>query len=558
MKIIEFKRVIGIFLCIAVIQSFLVSAAYKDDFNGSYSELNCAEDDCDCLEPVSDMFRVVSPESQVNLYNKIVMEGSIKEVQNYYKKLGQTDGIPIIPPTTLKVEKFMRYTPYNDNDIVSTVNGRNVTAYQVAVNAVMSGCSAEYMPVCIAFVKAMGNGEYMSSLKNGSSTPMLCISGPVSRQLGIDNTQGMTLEEANLVIGRFIELSLINLAGVKIERNNPFGYVQPLVFSENEKACLETGWNPLHKEKGYDLNDSVITASSFSMWGNNLTPATDLPEEIMKLIAWDITEKNLGALGGADSYALKNTRRVIFITEPVAKVLSTRYITKENLEDALIENARLPIWSRAKAYYYGNAEISLSKSFEEVYEELKVADEAKYIQSPSWIEGIADEKIESVYLMKKGNTDIIITGDSSRNKTQVMPGGYSVTVEIELPDMWDLFLTSMSYKKLSDFHISEKNSSILSLKNLNVDLKDGTYRILEFASMEKSLTSEGRVCFDSSSDKLYYWEYGKKEADSKKLNSKTDASLITYLGNLGANSSFTVDGGKITEVVIRFSSNAQN
>ena len=101
---------------------------------------------------------------------------------------------------------------------------------------------------------------------------MMYVNGPIARQIGIDNTQGMTTEETNIAIARFMELALINFAGIR--RTNAFGNVQPLVFSENDEVCLQIGWTPHHVEKGWQLNDNVITATSFAMWGNNVTPAT--------------------------------------------------------------------------------------------------------------------------------------------------------------------------------------------------------------------------------------------------------------------------------------------
>ena len=252
------------------------------------------------------------------------------------------------------------------------------------------------------------------------------VNGPMARQIGVDSTQGMTTEECNIGIGRFMELALINLAGIK--RNNAFGNVQPLVFSENDELCLKIGWKPHHVEKGYQLNDNVITATSFSMWGNNITPATDLPEEIMKVMAWDITEKNLGGLGSASVDDNADTKRLIFITESVATALSAKYKSKDDLENALVANARRPLWMRTYAYYYANTGGALGRSFDTVYNELKgnVKEDARLTASPAWMNGITYSNIDTVATMTKGNTDIILTGDSSRNKTQVMPGGVSV------------------------------------------------------------------------------------------------------------------------------------
>ena len=180
-----------------------------------------------------------------------------------------TDGLPVVPPTKVKAEKFMGYSSYGYDDVIAVVDGRDVKAYMVAANAIMAGCSPEHLPVCIAFVQALGESEYLDSLRSGTLTPVLCVNGPAAHQIGIDDTQGMTAEEANFAIGRFMELALINLAG--LDRTNPFGHIQPLVFAENDEACLQAGWMPLHVEEGFALEDTVITAASFSMWGNNVT-----------------------------------------------------------------------------------------------------------------------------------------------------------------------------------------------------------------------------------------------------------------------------------------------
>ena len=286
-------------LMFAAALPFPAAARYADDFDGHYDDLLCAEDDCDCLEPDSNRFKVVSPCNLPNTGDAVVFTGAYDQVQAFFENAGQTDDLPIVPPTALKVEKFMRYTPYAADAVVATLNGRAATAYHVAANAVMSGCSADLMPVCIAMVKAMGDESYLREISGGSLVPMAFINGPVGRQVGVDCEQGMTTEEVNFCLARFIGFALVNLAGVSQGGGSPFGAVQALVFSENDEACMAADWQPYHVQQGYDIDDSTVTMTSFSMWGNNSTPATDWPEEIMKLVAWDVTEKNLGALGGA-------------------------------------------------------------------------------------------------------------------------------------------------------------------------------------------------------------------------------------------------------------------
>ena len=570
MKSNNFNRMISLLLSLlivisGVIFSLITSSAavlpngYENEFEEqgkSYENLGILEDEYDKIEPINNRYPVISPSSAVDASYPPMFIGSYEEVEKYFRENGMTDGLPVIPPTKLKAEKFIGYSSYNYNDVVATVNGRQVKTYQVAANAIMAGCSPEYLPVCIAFTEALSDKEYLDSLRSGKLTPMMYVNGPVARQIGIDNEQGMTTEECNISIGRFMELALINLAGIK--RTNAFGNVQPLVFSENEEACLNIGWEPHHVEQGYQLNDSVITATSFAMWGNNVTPATDLPDEIMKVLAWDITEKNLGALGSASIDDNAGTKRLIFITESVAAALATKYKTKDALENALVKNARRPLWMRVYAYYYANRDNALSKSFSEVYDELKKAEkeDAQTTASPAWMNGITYSDIETVATMIKGNTNIIITGDGSRNKTQVMPGGVSVSKKVKLSNRWDALVTSMNYNPLSSFNLSEQDNTITPPSNVPSVLTNGTYRILEPTTGETYLTREGRLYFDSSTNTLYYYAVGASGSSSIVLNPDTDAGFISYLKILGANSSFSVYNGKFTDITIRFSSNA--
>ena len=577
MKSKKFNRAIALLLSLMTVISIMsiplsASARYTDDdINDkiSYESLNCREDDCDCLEPENNKFAVVSPSSLNNTYNEYVKIDTYQNVQKYFNDQGWTDGLPIIPPTWIKVDKFMRYTPYPENEPFVTVNGRQVTPYQVAANAIMAGASAEYLPVCIAFVEALGDEDYLESLRSGELVPMMYVNGPIARQLGIDNAQGMTTEECNISIARFMELALINLAGIDRDdvngRNNAFGSVQPLVFSEDEQNCINVGWDPHHVEEGYELNDNVITATSFSMWGNNVTPATDLPEEVMKVLAWDITEKNLGGLGGKTVEENANTKRTILITPSVAATLAKKYKTKDALESALVENARRPLWMRTYAYYYSNVGSALigDKSFSDVYDELKADDseDANKTASPAWMNGITYAEIDTVATMTKGNTDIVLQGDESRNNTQVMPGGVSVSKEISLPTNWDELLASMVvsivYKSLAECSISPVDNSVTLPSEAGIPTvlqvtKQTTYRI---AASSTYANGTGKIYYDASTATLYYWDGSATQ--SVVLDKTTYADFIAFVEALGVNSSFTLSrNNAVTAVYVRFSSNA--
>lgn len=320
-------------------------------------------------------------------YDEIIYYGNFEEIQKYFKINNWTDGLPIIPPTDEKIQEYLKFTPYKASDIIGTiaVGYRECTVYTVAVNAVMSGVPAEFMPICIAFVQGMNNGEWRRPLSSTHGwTPYAWLNGPLARQLGIDNQQGMISEVANKALGRFIELSMMNIGGyyVKENRMGSFGYLTPFTFSEDDKACAELGWKPYHVTKGYDVNSNTITNASCLAWGNNVTPSTDNPEKIKDVIAFDITEKQQNGLGNTNPQVY----RTLFITEYVAKDLAKKYKSKDELEDALIETARRPLALRAYALYWANTGSQQNNlmSFEDEYRKLiKDKDEKVFHDSSS-------------------------------------------------------------------------------------------------------------------------------------------------------------------------------
>lgn len=84
--------------------------------------------------------------------------GTIEQINDYFKEMRWSDGLPVIPPTFDKVMEFMKYTDcrWDDTVAVLPIAHRNTTAWHVAVNGVMAGCRPEYMPILVALTKALG------------------------------------------------------------------------------------------------------------------------------------------------------------------------------------------------------------------------------------------------------------------------------------------------------------------------------------------------------------------------------------------------------------------
>ena len=369
-----------------------------------------------------------------------VFYGTLEEIDAYFRKQNWTDGLPIVPPTFEKVSDFMRFTPYKYNETVAVlpIAHRDTKAWHVAVNAVMAGCKPEYMPILIALTKGLGDGNFRRTLASTHAWAPYCwINGPIAKELGIDCGQGQINEEANVAIGRFMNLALMNLCGyyVKQDRMGTFGYPMPWCLVED---CRRVGWQPYHVRKGFSENDSVVTLGSTLLWGNNMAPSTTDPQKVMELLAWDISERCQFALGSGKQY----TFRTILMTEPVAAILAGKYRSPEALEKALIGASRRPLKERAFANYYanpGSRKDGGEHTLRQYSAHLGKAEGAQVTATPAWYDSPESEQ-KTIPTMRPGMTAFLITGDSARNKVQTMPGGGYASVQIELPRNWKTLL----------------------------------------------------------------------------------------------------------------------
>ncbi len=183
----------------------------------------------------------------------------------YQKKL--TDGLPIIPPTKQKVEKFYKYSHYTPEDILTILNPRQgkATIEKIAINGVMSGCLPQFMPILETAIKAIGNQKFNISAINATTHPVsvcILINGPIRNTIEINCKTGCLGPGniANASIGRAVRLCLINIAGAVPEigdyatLGSPSKYTY--CFGENEE---ENPWISLHEERGFKKEEDTVT-----------------------------------------------------------------------------------------------------------------------------------------------------------------------------------------------------------------------------------------------------------------------------------------------------------
>jgi hypothetical protein len=186
-----------------------------------------------------------------------------------------TDGLPIVLPTEARVAEMLKGTSRKADEIVGRMQPSSphemwtYTVEKVAVNAVMAGAKPEHFPVILALAST---GVPSLSTSTTSFATMVVVNGPVRNEIKMNTGIGSLgpFNQANSVIGRAWTLMSINLdAGGKAGETymgslgNNLNY-NNLCIPENEEA-LPSGWNPLHVQKGYKPQESVV--STFLGWG---------------------------------------------------------------------------------------------------------------------------------------------------------------------------------------------------------------------------------------------------------------------------------------------------
>ena len=384
-----------------------------------------------------------------------VASGTLAEIQQLFLDSGWTDGLPIVPPTPGAVAEFLRFTDLPPDAPLGAIPPaqRAATVRHVAVNGVMAGCPPEYMPLLLAFAEAMKDGDFRRTLSSTHAwTPYCWLNGPVARQLGFDCGQGEISEPKNAVLGRFVNLAMLNLGGYRVKENRmgTFGYLMPWVLAEDEAAALRSGWQPWHVQRGYAPGDSTLTAASAINWGNNLVPATADAARIKDLMSWDAAEKSQMALASGTPC----TYRAFLVTEGVARDLAAAYPTKDALLRALEETSRIPLAQRAFANYWGNPGSAFDPAkYPLRAHERRIAEQENATDTPPppWLAWTAPDRLPTVPAMAPGKGAILVTGDPARNKVLTVPGGGFATVKITLPAAWDALMAEHGYRPLSDF-----------------------------------------------------------------------------------------------------------
>jgi hypothetical protein len=289
------------------------------------------------------------------------------------------------------------------------------------------------MPILIAIVEVMADPEY--GLKHGGSTPgweaMIILNGPLSKQLGFSYELAAQRpgNRANTSIGRFYRMFSRNVprfvpGGTDMAT---FGQMFRAVVAENENACSEMGWQPLHVTRGYQPEENVVTLTSiravsdpFSTAGENAQRHLDYAVDWVKRMI----EPYQASRGYIESH-------VLLMTPVIASLIAKAGYSKQDVADYLMKNAVVPAH-----YFEWNMTVGTSHP-----PGTTLCDLVEKGELPKeWCTSKEPNRMVPL-MLPETKWLVVVTGDPTRNRCciyrQNFKQGYATSKKVELPAKWN-------------------------------------------------------------------------------------------------------------------------
>jgi hypothetical protein len=258
---------------------------------------------------------------------------------------GWTDGLPVVLPTTRRVEAMLAALGDRDGEAVVAAmppSGYLVTSRVLAANAVMAGCLPVHLPVLIGLVRAVCVPDFNLNgiaTTTGPSTPFAVISGPAADRAGVNSGRGALGPgwRANASIGRALRLLIANAGGARPAEVSKSIMGQPgrytMCIAENVAA---SPWEPLHVTLGLASGESAVTVLGATGTMNVLTPRRDV--DAMLTIFGD----SLAYLGNPNVVMGKGTVAVL-VTPGHAAAMASAGLSKCDAAAEIWARSAIPI-----------------------------------------------------------------------------------------------------------------------------------------------------------------------------------------------------------------------
>jgi hypothetical protein len=275
---------------------------------------------------------------------EIFTDPDVEKVSNQFYIKNQTDGLPIIPPTKSRVDKFLKYSDLSPGEIIAILPPKRgkATLEKIAINSVMAGCLPNFAPVVQHVIKAVNQEKFNLPGVNATTHPIsICvvINGPISRELAINRGAGCLGPGniANATLGRALRLSMINIAGAVPGIGDHATMGSPAKYSYCfAEAEYESPWESLHVERGHKSDTSTVTVMAAEAPHNVNDHRSTNAEDLLDTII------HTAAVAGCNNSHVPGELLLIMGPEH-AKTVADGGWTKIDVKKYVHENALVPV-----------------------------------------------------------------------------------------------------------------------------------------------------------------------------------------------------------------------
>jgi hypothetical protein len=286
-------------------------------------------------------------------------------VNRFLAERDWSDGMPVIPPTPAAVERMLKGTKRQPQDVLMVMEpGFGLaTVEKIAINAVMAGCRPEQFPVLLAAIDCLAQPQMNHrdmQVSGHTEAPLILVNGPIARKAGINcGTSAMgpgVVNSANTAIGRALRLCLINIGYCKAGAGDPNFIGLPTKFgmciAENEEV---SPWPPYHVDHGFKGHDSAVTVVVVTGPTDIIDSGSRTHEDTLNNIASMMFYRNAGAgswiRGWQSAQVGHSNQRVsyqgpyhpIILSPSRAVLLAEAGMSKQDAQDWLHRHCRISL-----------------------------------------------------------------------------------------------------------------------------------------------------------------------------------------------------------------------
>jgi hypothetical protein len=257
---------------------------------------------------------------------------------------GWGDGLPLVPPTTARVDAMLAASAGEPDEVFATLEPRfgAATRRVVAINAVLAGCTPATFPVVLSAVRALASPEVNLRGVNATthpSAPLVIVHGEIATTAGFNAGVGAfgPGNRANATVGRAIRLVMLHVAGARPGFGDAASQGQPSKYTYCVAENIdESPWESYARSRGVDAPSAVTVHCGENPHNVHDDEANGDPALILDKIASAMTSL------GMNNACISQGEFFIGLGPEHAASLAAGRLTREDVSSYLFDRARLP------------------------------------------------------------------------------------------------------------------------------------------------------------------------------------------------------------------------